>query len=71
MAGQRDYYQVLGVPRDADAKAIKNAFRRLARRLPPPGGGNSTSYSAPTTRQARAVRTPHGPNGGGIASRHQ
>lgn len=27
---QRDYYKVLGVPRDADAKAIKDAFRRLA-----------------------------------------
>lgn len=35
MAGQRDYYQVLGVPHDADAKAIKNAFRRLARRCCP------------------------------------
>jgi len=29
-APQRDYYQVLGVPRDADAKAIKAAFRQLA-----------------------------------------
>ena len=26
----RDYYEVLGVPRDADEKAIKNAFRQLA-----------------------------------------
>jgi molecular chaperone DnaJ len=31
----RDYYAVLGVPRDADAEAIKNAFRRLARRYHP------------------------------------
>ena len=30
-----DYYEVLGVPRDADAKTIKNAFRRLARRYHP------------------------------------
>jgi molecular chaperone DnaJ len=29
-APQRDYYEVLGVPRDADAKAIKDAFRKLA-----------------------------------------
>ena len=29
-APQRDYYQVLGVPRDADAETIKNAFRELA-----------------------------------------
>jgi molecular chaperone DnaJ len=27
---QRDYYEVLGVKRDADEKAIKDAFRRLA-----------------------------------------
>jgi molecular chaperone DnaJ len=27
---QRDYYEILGVPRDAEAKAIKDAFRKLA-----------------------------------------
>jgi molecular chaperone DnaJ len=27
---QRDYYEVLGVPRNADEKAIKDVFRRLA-----------------------------------------
>jgi molecular chaperone DnaJ len=42
-AVQRDYYEVLGVPRDADAKAIKDAFRKLALRYHPdrsrePGG---------------------------------
>ena len=31
----RDYYEVLGVPRDADAKAIKDAFRTLALRYHP------------------------------------
>ena len=35
MTISRDYYEVLGVPRDADAKAIKNAFRQLARRYHP------------------------------------
>ena len=30
-----DYYKVLGVPRDADTKTIKNAFRQLARRYHP------------------------------------
>ena len=30
-----DYYEVLGVPRDADAKTIKEAFRQLARRYHP------------------------------------
>jgi molecular chaperone DnaJ len=32
---QRDYYEVLGVPRDADAAAIKDAFRRLALKYHP------------------------------------
>jgi molecular chaperone DnaJ len=31
----RDYYDVLGVPRDADETTIKKAFRRLARELHP------------------------------------
>jgi molecular chaperone DnaJ len=34
-AAQRDYYEVLGVSRDADAKAIKDAFRQLALRYHP------------------------------------
>lgn len=33
--GHRDYYAVLGVPRHADARAIKKAFRRLASELHP------------------------------------
>ena len=32
---KRDYYEVLGVPRDADDTQIKKAFRRLARELHP------------------------------------
>jgi molecular chaperone DnaJ len=32
---ERDYYELLGVPRDADDGAIKKAFRRLARQLHP------------------------------------
>lgn len=31
----KDYYQVLGVPRDATGEAIKKAFRRLARKYHP------------------------------------
>jgi len=31
----RDYYEVLGVPRDADDTAVKKAFRKLARELHP------------------------------------
>lgn len=32
---QRDYYEVLGVPRDASPEAIKQAFRKLARKYHP------------------------------------
>jgi molecular chaperone DnaJ len=35
MAATRDYYEILGVPRDADERTIKSAFRRLARELHP------------------------------------
>jgi DnaJ-class molecular chaperone len=34
-SASRDYYQLLGVSRDADEKAIKSAFRRLARKYHP------------------------------------
>src|SRR5579859_4135631 len=35
MSATRDYYEVLGVARDADETTIKKAFRRLARELHP------------------------------------
>src|SRR6516225_10402191 len=35
MSATRDYYEILGVPRDADDASIKKAFRRLARELHP------------------------------------
>lgn len=35
MAAFIDYYKTLGVPRDADDKAIKKAFRKLARKYHP------------------------------------
>ena len=31
----KDYYQILGVPKNADAKAIKSAYRKLARKHHP------------------------------------
>ena len=35
MASNRDYYEVLGVDRDADQRTIKRAFLKLARTLHP------------------------------------
>ena len=35
MAPKKDYYEILGVPRDADEKAIKAAYRKLARKHHP------------------------------------
>jgi len=32
---KRDYYEILGVPRDSDENAIKSAYRRLARQFHP------------------------------------
>lgn len=35
MAEKRDYYEVLGVPKDADEAAIKKAYRQLAKKYHP------------------------------------
>ncbi|MDY2777579.1 MAG: DnaJ domain-containing protein, partial [Collinsella sp.] len=35
MSGKRDYYEVLGVDRDADQRAIKRAFLKKAREVHP------------------------------------
>lgn len=35
MADKRDYYEVLGVPRDADEKALKKSYRALAHQFHP------------------------------------
>jgi molecular chaperone DnaJ len=40
---EKDFYAILGVPSDADAAAIKKAYRKLARKLHPDQNGGSKS----------------------------
>ncbi|MEA2046256.1 MAG: DnaJ domain-containing protein, partial [Euryarchaeota archaeon] len=35
MSGKRDYYEILGVSKDADEKVIKSTFRKLAMKYHP------------------------------------
>ena len=35
MAAKRDYYEVLGVKKDADENTIKKAYRKLAKKYHP------------------------------------
>lgn len=39
-----DYYKTLGVSRDADAKVIKQQYRKLARTHHPDRGGNAETF---------------------------
>lgn len=48
MAGQRSFYDILGVPQDATEADIRAAFRRLARERHP------DRFSGPARRQAEA-----------------
>ena len=43
MAAKRDYYDVLGIKRDADEAAIKKAYRKLAKKYHPDSNGGDPS----------------------------
>ncbi|KAI0075431.1 DnaJ-domain-containing protein [Panus rudis PR-1116 ss-1] len=43
---QKDYYKILDVARDADAKTIKKAFRRAAMKAHPDKGGSEAKMAA-------------------------
>ena len=51
----RDYYEVLELPRTADAAAIKKAHRKLARKLHPDVNKDDPSSSAPPAPSAVAA----------------
>ena len=41
MGRKRDYYEILGVGRDADETALKKAYRRLAKKYHPDANGRN------------------------------
>ncbi|KAI0686419.1 hypothetical protein BC835DRAFT_1288087 [Cytidiella melzeri] len=43
---QKDYYKILDVPRDADAKTIKKAFRKAAMKAHPDKGGSEAKMAS-------------------------
>ena len=58
----KDYYEVLGIAQDADAVAIKSAYRKLALETHPDRGGHeerfkevSTAYTALSDPESRAL----------------
>ena len=69
---KRDYYEVLGVAKDADAKAIKSAYRKLAMKYHPDRNPDdresaerrfkevSEAYDVLNDRQKRAVYDRYG-----------
>jgi molecular chaperone DnaJ len=40
---EKDYYKTLGVPKDADADAVKKAYRKLARQFHPDANRGDTA----------------------------
>ncbi len=58
MKSAKDYYEVLGVPRDADAKAIKKAYRKLAMKYHPdrnPGKEKDAGHRFKEINEAYAI----------------
>ena len=43
---KRDYYEVLGVAKDADEATLKKAYRKVAKKYHPPSSSTRTKYSS-------------------------
>ncbi len=82
-ATNRDYYELLGVPRDCDDATIKKAFRRLARQLHPDVSDEpeteirfrevSEAYEVLSNQETRALYDRYGHQGlrsGGFTPSH-
>ena len=46
MSKQKDYYKVLNVPRDADERSIKKAYKKAAKTAHPDKGGSEDKMAA-------------------------
>src|SRR5437588_189480 len=58
-ASKRDYYEVLGVTRDADAEQIKRAYRRLAMQYHPDRNAGDPEAEALFKEAAEAYEVLH------------
>src|SRR5256714_3902029 len=70
MSATRDYYEVLGVSRDADDATIKKAFRRLARELHPDVNSHDPQAEEKFKEAAEAYEVLSDPERRGTYDRH-
>ena len=52
MAGKRDYYEVLGIDRNADDASIKKAYRKMAKKYHPDMNKDCLLYTSPSPRDS-------------------
>ncbi len=63
---KRDYYEVLGVPKNADDSAIKSAYRKLAKKYHPdmnPGDKNAEAKFKEASEAYAVLSNPPNPPG--------
>ena len=61
MMTKRDFYEVLGVTRDCDEKALKAAFRKLAMQFHPDRNRGDHDRRGQVQGNQRGLRVPEGP----------